>query len=376
MKKRYDFLIVGAGFTGSVLAERLASQANKKVLIVDKRPHLAGNAYDLRNEDNILYHKYGPHIFHTNSQAVFDYLSNFTKWRHYEHRVVGLINDRFVPIPFNLTSLYILFSHNEADKLKDMLINTYGLNVKVPILKMLESEHEGIKELAQFIYENVFFAYTKKQWGLKPEELSPSVTARVPVHVSWDDRYFQDKIQKMPAEGYTKLFERMLHHSNITILLNTSYNEIKDEVEVDEVIYTGPIDEFFNYEFGALSYRSLEFEVQTYCVRRHLPTGTVNYPVSQDFTRITEMGHLTGEWGDKTTILIEYPRDYVPNKTEPYYPVPREENQQLYKKYVDFALKESPNVIFCGRLGDYRYYNMDQAVGRALNLFEKIMKSV
>ncbi|MEQ1517764.1 MAG: UDP-galactopyranose mutase [Usitatibacteraceae bacterium] len=375
LRSKYSYLIVGAGFTGATLAERLASQCDKKVLVIDKRSHIAGNAYDTRNEHGILFHQYGPHIFHTNSAIVVDYLSKFTDWMPYEHRVVGAIDGRMVPIPFNLTSLEILFPGVDSLHIKKLLIETFGMDKKVPILKMLDSEHQGVRDLASFIYENVFSGYTKKQWGLKPEELSPSVTARVPVHVSYDDRYFQDSFQKMPREGYTRMFERVLAHPNISVSLNTAFEDVCHCVQYENLVFTGAIDEYFKFELGELPYRSLTFEFQTYRLRRHQAVAQVNYPISKDYTRISEMAHFTQEWGDRTTVAIEYPRAHVSGKTVPYYPIPRSENTELHHRYLDFAKKEAPNVIFAGRLGDYQYYNMDQAVAGALTIFNRIRKS-
>lgn len=371
MKKHYNWLIVGAGYTGAVVAERLASQSGKTALVIDRRNHIAGNAYDRRNDAGVLYHQYGPHIFHTNSQAVADYLSAFTEWLPYEHRVLGMVDGRIIPIPFNLTSLEILFPKAEADRLAKILIEAYGIDQKIPILKMRESPVQGVRDLADFIYKNVFYGYTTKQWGLEPEQLSPSVTARVPVHISYDDRYFQDTFQNMPKEGYTKMFERILAQQGVDVSLNTDLADLGSEVTYDRLLYTGAIDEYFGYTLGELPYRSLDFNFQTYRQQRHQAVGQINYPVSHDFTRITEMGHLTQEWSDVTTVAIEYPVAHVPGQTVPYYPIPRDENQELHNRYVALAGKEAGNVLFAGRLGDYRYYNMDQAVGRALALFSK-----
>lgn len=373
MKKQYDWLIVGAGFTGAVLAERLASQADKRVLLIDRRNHLAGNAYDCFNDYGHLFHQYGPHIFHTNSVQIADYLSQFTEWRPYEHRVVGVIEDRLVPIPFNLTSLDILFSPGEAQKLKELLVEEYGFGQKIPILKMKDSLHRGVRDLAEYIYRNVFHGYTIKQWGLTPEQLSPSVTARVPVNISYDDRYFADSFQRMPSEGYTRLFERMTSHSNITVALGVDYAQAVSESSFKNAVYTGAVDEFFCYEFGPLPYRSLRFDFMSVRQSRHQPVGTVNYPNGQAFTRITEMAHLTGQWNDAVTLTIEYPQAHEPGVTTPYYPIPQDDNQDLHRRYIEFAAQEAPNIRFAGRLGDYRYYNMDQAVGHALAIFARTM---
>ncbi len=370
-KRHYDWLIVGAGFTGAVLANLIASQLNKRVLVIDRRDHIAGNAYDRPNEDGVLFHQYGPHIFHTNSSDVVDFLSRYTSWRPYEHRVVGLIDNRLIPVPFNLTSLDLCFGATKGARLKAALIAAYGAEVKVPILKLRNAEDPEIQDLAEFIYEKVFLNYTTKQWGLRPEELNASVTGRVPVHVSYDDRYFQDKFQAMPEEGYTPLFNRMIEHENITIGTSEDYFGLGSDVAFDNVVFTGPIDEFFRYELGALPYRSLRFEFESIVQTQHQPVGTVNYPNDMGFTRITEQRHLTGQTGLRTVLTLEYPQAHVPGETEPYYPIPREENQAHYRRYLELANREAPNVIFAGRLGDYQYYNMDQAVGHAMSIFRK-----
>lgn len=369
--RKHDWKIIGAGFVGSTVAERIASQLNQSVLLIDRRNHIAGNAYDRVNNAGHLIHQYGPHIFHTNSTRVSNYISGFTDWMDYEHRVVGLINGRLVPIPFNLTSIDILFRASDAARLKEKLIGLYGVDKKVPILDLKKSDDPEIVDFAQFVYENVFEGYTRKQWGFGPEELSPSVTGRVPVHISYDDRYFQDTFQKMPKDGYTKLIQKMISRPEIDVDLNSSIppNElIKDNARI---LYTGAIDEFFNYCYGPLEYRSLEFDFQTYKVSKHQSVAQVNYPNSHDFTRITEFKQLTGQRGDSTTVAIEYPRDHVPGITTPYYPVPRDANKLLYDRYQKLASEEAPHIVFAGRLADYQYYNMDQAIGRALAVFDK-----
>jgi UDP-galactopyranose mutase len=366
-----NWLVVGAGFTGAILAERLASQCGAKVLVVDRRSHVAGNAFDTRSPDGVLHHVYGPHIFHTSAPQVVDYLSQFTHWRPYEHRVLGLVEGKLVPIPFNLTSLSLLFPAPEASRLSSLLIETYGLETRVPILKMRSSTNAAIRALADFIYENIFLHYTTKQWGLLPEELLPSVTARVPVSISHDDRYFQDAFQFMPGEGYARLFERLLSHPNIRVELSTNYGDAQKE-RFDGIIHTGAIDEFFDFVLGALPYRSMRFDLGFYPQRQRQPVGTLNYPTTEKFTRSTEMGHLTGEWGESTAILIEHPEPHRPGVTEPHYPIPRSQNQALHGRYIELARREAPNVFFAGRLGDYRYYNMDQASARALSLFRRL----
>lgn len=368
---KVDYLIVGAGFSGSILAERIANELNKKVLIVDRRNHIGGNAYDFYDENGILVHRYGPHIFHTNSKKVWDYLSRFTQWRIYYHKVLAVVEGKKIPVPFNLNSLYLIFPPKYAEKCEKLLIETYGYGTKIPILKMLENSQKELKELANFIYENIFLGYNLKQWGLKPEELDPSVTARVPVFISRDDRYFQDKYQGIPSQGYTKMFENMLNHPNISILLNVDYKEIIEDVKFDRMIYTGPIDYFFDYIYGALPYRSLKFEFKTLSQEFYQEVAQVNYPNDYDFTRITEFKHMTGQKLDKTTIAFEYPETYRPEENEPYYPVPKDENLEIYSKYTKEVKKLSNIVYFVGRLADYKYYNMDQIVARALNVFEK-----
>jgi len=366
----FDFLIIGAGLAGSVLAERIATQLDKKVLIVDKRNHIGGNAYDFYDKNGILVHKYGPHIFHTNSKKVVDYLSQFTEWRPYFHRVLAVVEGKKVPIPFNLNSLYQLFPKRYAEKLEDKLIKTYGYGVKIPILKLKESASGELKYLADYIYKNIFYCYTIKQWGLKPEELDPSVTARVPVYISRDDRYFQDMYQIMPRYGYTKMFEKMLSHKNIKILLQTDYKEIIDIIKFKILIFTGSIDEFFDYKFGVLPYRSLKFIFNSLNIDYYQEVGQVNYPGNNEYTRITEFKYLTGQKLRCTTIAFEIPESYVPNNNMvPLYPIPRAENNNLYKKYLMEANKLK-SIFFCGRLAEYKYYNMDQIIARALSFFE------
>ena len=378
----FDFIIVGAGFAGSVLAERIANKLNKKVLLIEKRNHLGGNCYDFRNEYGIIIHKYGPHLFHTNSKKVWDYLSNFTDWRYYNHKVLAFIDGKKVPIPFNLNSIEELFPKQLAEKLIDKLLLKYSYGKKVPILKLLEDNDTDIKFLANFIYEKVFKNYTYKQWGLDFSSLTQEVTARVPVLISRDDRYFQDKYQAVPLDGYTKIFERMLYHSNIKILLNTDFREFIS-IDLDskkifflgkefkgKLIFTGPIDQLFNYQFGFLPYRSLSFKFKTLNISFYQEVATVNYPNNYDFTRITEYKHIHPFDIDKTTVCIEYPKDYNPEKDIPYYPFFTKEAKELYLKYMELS-KQFDNLILVGRLAEYKYYNMDSVIERALNIFEE-----
>lgn len=364
----FDYLIVGAGFAGSVLAERLASTLNKKVLIIDKRDHYAGNAYDHYNEDGILVHKYGPHIFHTNSKDVFDYLSQFTKWRNYEHRVLASVDGRLVPIPINLDTINQLYGFQfNAFELED-----YFNSVAEPRSPILTSEDVVISKVGKDLYEKFFKGYTLKQWGLDPSQLNASVTARVPTRTNRDDRYFTDTYQAMPLHGYTQMFSKMLSHPNIKVMLNTDYKDIMNIIPYKEMIYTGPIDEFFDFKYGKLPYRSLQFVFETLDVNTYQKVGTVNYPNEHKFTRITEFKYLSGQQHPKTTIVYEYPQA----EGDPYYPVPQQENYELYQKYEKLAKDTRPDVHFVGRLATYKYYNMDQVVAQALNVFKKIKKNI
>jgi UDP-galactopyranose mutase len=367
----YDWLVVGAGFSGAVMAERIAARLGQRVLVVDRRNHIAGNAYDHPDESGVLVHDYGPHIFHTNSQRVFDYLSQFTGWRPYEHRVRALVDGKQIPVPFNLTSLRMLYPKREARQLEKILRQKYGHGAQVPVLKMREESEAALRELAQCIYERLFLGYTTKQWGYRPEELSASVTARIPVRIGRDDRYFQDRFQSMPSEGYTAMFERMLSHRNIRVILGVDWRTLPKSVRYGRMIFTGPIDEFFKYVHGPLPYRSLRFEFEHARKDFVQDAAQVNFPNSEAYTRITEFKHLTGQKISGSTIAREYPRAHVPGENEPFYPIPREENRAIFEKYRAEAKKLAGAVVFTGRLADYQYYNMDQVVARALTVFEQ-----
>ncbi len=365
--KPYDYLIVGAGFAGSVLAERLASQHGARVLIIDRRPHIGGNAYDEKDAAGILYHKYGPHIFHTNSEQVWDYLSRFTEWQPYEHRVQAQVRGQLVPIPINRTTLNMLF---DANLRTDQEAEDYLAQRAEPVDDIQTSEDVVINAVGRELYELFFRGYTRKQWGLDPSELDKQVTSRIPTRTNTDDRYFGDTFQAMPLEGYTKMFERMLDHPLIEKRLGVDFQEFKDEAHelADHLIYTGPIDEYFDFRFGKLPYRSLKFDHQTLEQEWFQPVAVVNYP-NEDvpFTRISEYKYLTGQDAPVTTITYEYPSA----EGDPYYPIPRPENQELFKKYEALA-DETENVTFVGRLATYRYYNMDQIVGQALATFRRM----
>ncbi len=365
-KYTYDYLIVGAGFAGSVLAERLASGGNKKILIIDKRNHIGGNAYDHYNDDGILVHKYGPHIFHTNSADVFNYLSKFTAWRNYQHKVLAQVDGQLLPIPINLNTINKYFGLN----LNGLEVEDFLATRAEKVYPVKTSEDVVVSKVGRELYEKFFRGYTRKQWDLDPSELDASVTARVPTRTNRDDRYFTDTFQAMPLHGYTKMFEKMLSHPNIKIMLNTDYQEVVNEVKYRKLIFTGPVDEYFNYKYGKLPYRSLRFKFETLETANFQETGTINYPNDYGFTRITEFKHLTGQKHDKTTLVYEFPEA----TGDPYYPVPRPENDLLYKKYAELA-SHLADVYFVGRLATYRYYNMDQVVAQALTTFKKIMQS-
>lgn len=361
----FDYLITGAGFAGSVLAERLATQANKKVLIIDKRAHIGGNAYDYFNTDGILIHKYGPHIFHTNSKEVFEYLGKFTQWRPYEHKVLASVDGQLVPIPINLNTINQLYGLN----LNSAEVEAFFASKAEKIAGVKTSEDVVVSKVGRELYEKFFKGYTRKMWDLDPSELDASVTARVPTRTNRDDRYFTDTYQAMPLHGYTTMFQNMLSHGNIKIMLNTDYKEIIDIIPYKNLIFTGPVDEYFNYCYGKLPYRSLEFKFETIDAEVFQPTGTVNYPNEQLYTRISDFKYITGQKHPKTTVVYEFPKA----EGDPYYPVPRSENAELYKKYQQLAASMS-NTYFVGRLATYKYYNMDQVVAQALTMFKKIMQ--
>lgn len=359
----FDFLIVGAGFAGSVAAERLASVHNKKVLLIDRRPHIGGNAYDCADAHGVLIHQYGPHIFHTNSTAVVDYLSQFTNWRPYEHRVLSSVDGKLLPVPINLDTINGYFGTHLTEPEAAAFLES----VAEPVEAVRTSEDVIVSKVGRELYEKFFRNYTRKQWGLDPSELDASVIARVPVRTNTDDRYFTDTFQAMPAEGYTRMFERMLDHPNITVRLSTDYLDVRSVEQYREVIFTGPIDEFFGYEHGPLEYRSLDFRFQTFDADRVQPVAVINHPNDHAYTRVTEFKHLTGQPHAKTTVVYEYPKA----EGDPYYPVPRPVNKDRYLRYRAMA-EQAPGVYFSGRLGTYRYYNMDQVVAQSLALCDRI----
>jgi UDP-galactopyranose mutase len=362
----FDYVIVGAGFAGSVMAERLASDGGKSVLLVDRRNHVGGNAYDYYDDAGVLVHKYGPHVFHTNSERVFRYLSRFTTWRPYVHRVLAHVDGRLLPFPINLDTVNALY----GTALNESELEAYFASVAEPVSAIRNSEQAIVSRVGRDLYEKFFRHYTKKQWGCEAAELDASVIARIPVRTDRDDRYFTDRYQVMPSNGYTAMFTRMLSHSNIVTVLNADFRDVRRAVRYDNVIYTGAIDEYFDQRYGQLPYRSLKFVHRTLPQPVFQPVAVVNYPQDRDYTRVTEYKHLTGQHHAMTSITYEYPQD----AREPYYPVPRAENAQLYKRYRELAAMTA-NVHFVGRLATYQYYNMDQVVAQALCTYAKISEA-
>ena len=372
MSDSYDTLVVGAGYAGSILAERLATQCGQRVLVIDRRDHIAGNAYDFRDEHGVLVHRYGPHIFHTNADKVVEYLSQFTEWRPYEHRVVALVDDKHVPIPINRTTINELYG---LDLKTDEEVQAFYDERAEPMDFIANSEDVVVAKVGRELYEKFFQGYTRKQWERDPSELDKSVCARIPLRTNDDDRYFGDKFQQMPADGYTAIFERMLDHPNIEVRTSTEFDDVRDAVGYSQLVYTGPVDAYFGHRFGKLPYRSLEFETRSEPTPdggKVLPATTVNYPsFDVPWTRITEYRHMTGQdVHDHTTMHVEYPR----SEGDPYYPIPNDETQALYKRYEALA-REERGVTFVGRLARYQYLNMDQVTAQALSTFEKLVEA-
>jgi UDP-galactopyranose mutase len=366
MKLAYDYLIVGAGFAGSVLAERLARGSGKSVLLCDRRNHVGGNAYDHADAAGILVHKYGPHIFHTNSRDIFEYLSRFTTWRGYEHRVLASVEGKLLPIPINLDTINRLYGLKLAENEVEKFLATRAIKYESP----RTSEEVVLSRVGADLYEKFFRNYTRKQWGVDPSQLDAQVTARIPVRTNRDDRYFTDQFQFMPRWGFTRMFENMLDHEHIDLALATDFYELRKEVNFRQLIYSGPIDQFFDFRYGKLPYRSLHFEHRTLDREWFQPVAVVNYPNDFEYTRVTEFKHLTGQQHQRTSIVYEYPR----SEGDPYYPVPQPMNASVYSQYRKLA-ESLPNVRFVGRLGTYRYYNMDQVVGQALTLYKNLMRA-
>lgn len=363
---KYDVLIVGAGIAGCVIAARYAEETNKKVLIIDRRDHIGGNCYDYYDEAGVLVHKYGPHAFHTNNKKVWEFLNRYTEFNDYNHRVLVAIDGQNVPLPFNFNTIGMLFPETLAERLERKLTEKFEYGKKVPILELRKTDDEDLKFLAEYVYEKVFLGYTVKQWEQSPEEIDPSISGRVPILISRDDRYFTDTFQGIPVPGYTEMFKKMIFRKNIHLMLNTDFADIKGRLGYDTMIYTGAIDEYFDYKHGELPYRSCDFDLKTLPQEYFLEIGQLNFPSNYEYTRITEFKYFTGQQSKNTTIAYEYPRPFIRGKNERFYPVPGDKNAALYDKYRELA-KAEPNVYLTGRLGEYRYFNMDQAVLSAMN---------
>ena len=364
-------LVVGCGFSGATIARKIAEELNQKVVIIDSKDHIAGNAFDYEDKNGIMIHKYGSHIFHTNLENVWQFVTRFSKFNTYMHKVIALIDGVETNIPFNFRTLYDVFPHTLAQRMEEKLLARFEYNKKVPILEFQKQEDEDLKFLANYVYEKVFLHYTTKQWGVSPNEVDGAVTARVPVYLSCDPRYFQDKYQGIPLNGYTELVKNMINHPNIELRLNTRYEDVSEQF--DRVFYTGPIDEFFNYECGELPYRSVNFKFEEYDREYYQSNACVNYPCNYDFTRIHEYKYYLDNKSPKTVIAKEYSEFFERGKNERYYPIPNEKSTELYTQYLNKA-KELKNVYFLGRLGDYKYYDMDKAINRALELFDEVRR--
>ncbi|TXJ03588.1 MAG: UDP-galactopyranose mutase [Neisseriales bacterium] len=375
----FDYIVIGAGFSGAVMAERIATQLKKRVLIIEQRNHIGGNCYDQYNEDGLLVYKYGPRVFHTPDKQVWDYVSQFTEWKSYQHKVAAYVDGHLIPIPFNLNSLKILFPEYMVKELTHKLIKYFGFGNKIPILELRKTEEDDLKMLADFIYNKIYLNYTYKQWGLKPDELDEYVTGRMPIHISYDDRHSKDSYQGIPRFGYNQLFKKMLGNQNIKVMLNTDYREVvtvnhhtkqikfMGQLFEGKLIFTGKIDELFDYCYGELPYRTVDFKIKTLQQEHYQDVASINYPNDYDFTRVTEVKHLTGQTHPYTAIVEEYHRGCT-RKDVPYYPIPAEPNLAMFAKYQQLA-KEYTDIVLSGHLADYRYYDMNVAVLMALEKF-------
>lgn len=381
----YDTIIVGAGIAGATVARKLAEEANQKVLVLERRNHIGGNCYDKKDEYGILIHEYGPHIFHTGDERVREFLSRFTEWYDFGHEVVAKVGDQLIPVPFNLNTLHMIYDKEKADYLEKKLIEEYEEGSRVPIMKLRENEDPDIREIAEYVYQNIFLKYTMKQWGQTPEEISPEVTGRVPIVISYDNRYFKDKYQSVPLHGFTLMFENMLNHPNIEVRTGVDCLDVLDFTEdtimfegqsfVGNVIYTGALDELFDCRYGRLPYRSLDFQFEHLNQDSFQGHSVVNYTVSEDFTRITEFKYLTGQLkADGTTIVREYPFAYTGAEGEiPYYAILNEDNEALYEKYKALTQRYR-GFYLLGRLAEYKYYNIDAMAAKAMELADALMR--
>lgn len=379
----YDSVVIGAGIAGLVVARKLAEEKNKKVLVIERRNHIGGNCYDRFDDNGILVHEYGPHIFHTDDESVREYLSRFTNWYDFGHEVVANVNGQLIPVPFNLNTLHMVYDDKKACELEKKLIEEYGEGQRVPIMTLRKNPDKEIGQIADYVYENIFLKYTMKQWGQTPEEISPEVTGRVPVVISYDNRYFKDKYQGVPDKGFTPMFEKMLDYDNIEVMTGVDCKDIltfeEDAIYLNgekfdgDVIYTGALDELFDCRYGRLPYRSLDFKFEHYDKDSYQGHSVVNYTVSEDYTRITEFKYLTGQKDtDGTTIIKEYPFAYTGEDGQiPYYAILNEENEKLYEKYKALT-KNYKNFHLLGRLAEYKYYNIDAMTLKAMELADKI----
>ena len=374
----FDVIILGAGISGAVLAERFARDSNKKVLLIERRQHIGGHCYDKIDGNGILIHRYGPHLFHTDDAEIWEYLSKFTEWQIYQHKVLAMIDGQPVPIPFNFNTLYKVFPQNLATWLENTLLKNFEYGKKIPIRELKNSTDKDLQFLADFIYEKIFLHYTEKQWNLTPDKIDGAVTARVPISISRDDSYFNDKFQAVPKNGYTAMIQKMLAHKNIKLMLNTAFNEVAeikdgkiylfDTEFTGKIIYTGMLDELFNYKFGELPYRSVKMKFEMLDIENFQAATTVNYPNNYEFTRITEFKKIHPCKSARTTILKEIPQNYAVGKNEPYYPIFTDAAKTAHSKYLN-ELKNFPQITAVGRLAEYRYFDMDDAVKRALEVY-------
>lgn len=363
-------LVVGAGFSGATIA-RLLAESGRHVVVIDRRPHIAGNSFDYRDDNGIMVHKYGSHIFHTSNAKVWKFIRRFTKFNTYMHKVIGVLDGIETCIPFNLNTLHDVFPRSLADRLEAKLLSAFKYGSKVPILEFMKQDDPDLRFLADFVYEKVFLHYTMKQWGLSPDDVDGAVTARVPVYISRDNRYFQDVYQGIPLDGYAKTVERILDHHSIDVRLNIDSKHVNMK-DFDRVFFTGSIDELMDYRFGTLPYRSVRFEMETHDSEHYLPNAVVNYPCNYDFTRVHEYKYYLNDSSEKTVIAKEYSEEFELGRNERYYPIPGDESSELYGKYLNAVKEEYDNVYFLGRLGDYRYYDMDKAIARAIEVFESL----